>query len=228
MFPAIDSIQANIEHRKMGKAVVYSYFNFIQNANYSEALKLVDGGESGLATASLMDDLMKQLGSTEIVGCDVLDVSDSNEQSIVNTAISYMVDGQFKTKNQSLIVKNTPRGWKISLNGLVKKFKLNPVLVTIGNVLSITPEEIEYCEEGINLTMKIKNNTYKKVSMIGNLTLETVNGGYNKDVDTVVKPLVQYDHNLLFSNAGGDPKKLIVNLNGQGFKKCEIPVEVVE
>jgi hypothetical protein len=125
-------------------------------------------------------------------------------------------------------VKNTPQGWKISLSGLVKKFKLNPVLVTIGNVLSITPEEIEYCEDGINLTMKIKNNKYKKVSMIGYLTLETVSGGYNKNVDTVVKPLVQYNHNLLFSNAGGDPKKLIVNLSGKGFKKCEIPVEVMQ
>jgi hypothetical protein len=226
-FPAIDSIQANIEHKMIGKSIVYNFYSLLEGSNYADALKLIDSQGSGFDVDSLTSGLKAQIGTTDIVGCDILDVIGKEDQSVVNTVISYIQNGQVQTKNQSVLVKNTPSGWKISLDGLVKRFKVKPLLVTIGKVISFTPQEIEYCKEGINLKIKIRNNIYKKVGINGLLTLKTTTGEFSKQIKTVVKSQVQYDHNMLFDNASGEPEKLIISLNGKGFEKSEIPLKII-
>ena len=226
-FPAIDSIQANIEHGMVGKSIVYNFYSLLENANYADALKLIDSQGSGLDVDSLASGLKEQIGTTDILGCDILDVVGKGDQSVVNTVISYMQNGQVQTKNQSVLVKNTPSGWKISLDGLIKRFKIKPLLVTIGEVISFTPQEIEYCEEGINLKIKIKNNIYEKIGLNGVITLKTTTGEFSEKIKTIIKSQVQYDHNLLFDNASGEPRKLIISLNGKGFEKSEIPLEII-
>lgn len=226
IFPAVDSFQANITNKKIGKSIVYNYFNLLETANYAEALNLLDVENSDFDIDSLTETLEKELGTTNIVDCNILSVFDNKDYSIVKTIVSYINQGKINTKNQEMLVKNTPEGWKISLNGIIKQFKLDPVSAAFGEELKITLDEIEYCIEGINLKMHVKNNTYSKVKMNGKFILKTENGSYTENINTFVKSKVKYNHNLLFNTASGEPTSLKIDLQGRDYTACTLPVSI--
>lgn len=227
VFPTIDSAEANISHKKIGKSIVCSYFNLLQNTKYSEALSLLDTSNTDYNVDSLVNSLRDEFGSTDIIGYNVMDVIDSSDSSIVNTVVSYIdKSGKVLKKNQSFLVKNTPEGWKISLNGLIKKFKLQPTAATIADSFIISLKEIEYCYEGINLKINIRNETYKKFNINGTMCM-VMNSGYSftEPINSVLKSKVNYDHNILFSNSNGEPYEVILNLDGSTYT---LPVKIIK
>ena len=229
VFPTIDSIEANLTHKKIGKSIVSSYFNLLQNTKYSEALKLLDTNSSPYSIDSMINNLKTEFGSTDIVGCNVLDVIEDKDSSIVNTIVSYVDNtGNVLKKDQSFMVKNTPQGWKISLNGLVKKFKLQPTAATYSDSFIISLEEIEYCVEGINLKVNIKNESYKKFNINGKINLNMRTGySFSEPIQSVLKPKVSYEHNILFSGSNGDPYEVVINLDDKKYQTCTLPVKII-
>ena len=226
IFPTIDSLDANITHKKIGQSVVYNYFNLLENTNYAEALKLLDIDDGNLSIESLLNEVKQQFGTTSIVDCSVLNVTENIDYSIVNTVISFLNDGKMQTKNQDILVKNTPKGWKISLNGVIKKFKVDPVSATFNKNLTLTLDEIEYCVEGINFKIKVQNNSYNSINMKGKLTLKTTTGSYPSDIEKMVNPKVNYGHNVLFDNAAGEPIEMIIKLEGKDISERTLPIAV--
>lgn len=227
IFPTLNSFEANISHKKIGTSIVYNYFNLLQNSNYDDALKLLDVGDSDYNVNSLMGMLEQQLGTTDIVDCDVINVQDNSDYSIVNTIVSYMNQGIVKSQNQSILVKNTPKGWKISLNGIIKKFNIDPVSATFNDSFTLTLKDIEYCVEGINLNLVVHNNKYKEVQMKGNISLKTTEGTYQAEVDSKLKPKVNYNHNLLFKGATGEPIEVNLEFEGNGYNNAVLPVKIL-
>ncbi|MGE5473847.1 MAG: hypothetical protein ACM3UU_06465 [Ignavibacteriales bacterium] len=227
VFPTLDSAEANLTHKKIGKSIVSSYFNLLQNTKYSDALKLIDTSSSEYSVNSLVNDLKSEFGSTDIIGYDVMDVIDNNDSSVVNTIVSYIdSSGRVLKKDQSFLVKNTPDGWKISLNGLIKKFSLQPAAATISNSYIISLKEIEYCIEGINLKVNIQNQTYKKFNINGTICMN-MNTGYSfsEPINSLLKPKVNYDHNILFNNSSGQPNEVILKLDGNNYT---LPVTIIK
>ena len=223
-FPTVNSIEASITNKKVGKSLVYNYFNLLKNSQFTEALKLLDVTDSDFNINSLMSSLDNQIGSTNIVDCNILNVTDKQDYSIVDTLVSYNNNGKIQTTNQSLLVKDTPKGWKISLNDIIKSFKLDPISATFDNSFSVELDEIEYCVEGINLKLIVENNTYQSIDMKGNMTLSTGNGNYSVEINTLLKGKVKYEHNVLFIDATGDPMKLLINFPGKGNHNCVLPL----
>lgn len=228
VFPGINSYQAGIKNVKVGKSIVYNYFNLLENSNYEQAMKLLDVDSSAFNSESLAETINQQFGTNSIVGCDISEVIDKSDYSIVNTAITYVNDGIKKTRNQSMLVKNTPEGWRISLNGIIKRFNLDPVSASFDNKFSLRLEEIEYCVEGINLKFKVNNNTYEKIGMNGDLMLSTETGKYKANINSTLMPKVNYDHNVLFEKAEGEPETLIINMNGRDNDNKELPVKIIK
>lgn len=226
IFPTIDSLNASITHKKIGQSVVYSYFNLLENTNYAEALKLLDIDGGSLSTDSLLNELQQQFGTTNIVDCSVLNVTENTDYSIVNTVISFLNDGKMQTKNQDILVKNTPKGWKISLNGVIKKFKVDPVSATFNKNLILTLDEIEYCVEGINFKIKVQNDSYSNINMKGKLTLKTTKGSFPANIESLVKPKVNYGHNTLFDSAAGEPIEIMIELEGKDNDERTLPVTI--
>jgi len=214
IFPTIDSIQANLSHQKIGKSIVSSYFNLLENTKYSDALKLIDTSDSQYSINSLINNLESELGSTNIVGYNVLDVVENQDSSIVNTIVSYVdKTGTVQKKSQSFSVKDTPKGWKITIDGLVKNFKLEPSVATFGSGFKITLQEIEYCTEGINLKLNIKNQTYKKFNIDGVIDMNMSNGSrFSQPINTVLKSKVSYEHNILFKGSSGEPNQAVIKI----------------
>jgi len=229
VFPTIDSLQADITHKKIGKSIVSSYFNLLENTKYSEALKLIDTSNSQYSVDSLINNLKSELGSTNIVGYDVMDVIESKDSSIVNTIVSYTDStGKVLKKDQSFLVKDTPQGWKISLNGLVKKFKLQPTAAIIANSFIISLEEIEYCVEGINLKVNIKNQTYKKFNINGTISMNMRTGyNFSEPIQSVLKPKINYDHNILFNGSNGEPYEVVIKLDDNNHQTYTLPVRII-
>ena len=226
IFPTVNSIDAGITNKKVGKSLVYNYFNLIKNANYGEAIKLLDIGNSDFNVNSLMSSLNQQIGSKNIVDCNILNVTDGKDYSIVDALVSFNNNGKTQTTNQSLLVKDTPKGWKISLNGIVKSFKLDPLTATFDNTFSIKLDEIEYCVEGINLKLKVENETYQNASMKGNMILSTESGDYSANINTLLKGKVNYEHNIFFTNAIGQPTKLLINFIGKSNENRVLPLVI--
>ena len=226
VFPTIDSYGANITHKKVGTSIVYNFINLLQNSKYEEALKLLDVNEPNYSVNALMNSLQQELGTTNIVDCNVLNVQDNKDYTIINTVVSYVNKGKLENQNQPFLIKSTPQGWKISLSGVIKKFNIDPVTATFGEDFSMTLEDIEYCIEGINLKVKVKNNKYSDILMKGNIKLSTSSGTYPLSVDTMLKSKVKYDHNFLFTGASGEPTELVIDLVGKGFSRCILPLKI--
>jgi len=229
VFPTIDSIQANLSHQKIGKSIVSSYFNLLENTKYSDALKLLDTSNSQYSIESLISNLESELGSTNIVGYNVLDVIENQDSSTVNTMVSYVdKTGKVLKKDQSFLVKNTPQGWKITPNGLVKKFKLEPNIANFGNGFKISLQEIEYCTEGINLKLKIKNETYKKFNINGVIDMNMTTGyHFSQPINTVLKSRVSYEHNILFNGSNGEPNQVVIKILSPENQTRTLPVKIL-
>ncbi len=228
VFPTINSFEAGMTNKKVGKSIVYNYFSLLENSRYTEALKLMDVGSIVASPDVLADMIKREFGTTNIVGCDILDVKDTSEYSIVHALVSYVDKGVTQSRKQSMLLKNTPDGWRISLDGMMKKFNLEPFSMFVGSNgdIELKPEEIEYCAEGINLRINISNISYKQIPMKGDITLITQTGGFSASLNTSVKPKVSYDHNILFTGADGVPKKILLNLQGKGYSQQELPVQI--
>ncbi|MGE5329104.1 MAG: hypothetical protein ACM3KR_06340 [Deltaproteobacteria bacterium] len=229
VFPTINSLEANLTHKKIGKSIVSSYFNLLENTKYSEALKLIDTNNSKYSVNSLIDSLKTDLGSTDIVGCNIMDVIEDQDSAIVNTVVSCMDNtGKVFKQDKSFLVKNTPEGWKISLNGLIKKFKLQPVSATFSNGFIISLDEIEYCVEGINLKINIKNKTYNEFNINGTISMNMSTGyKFSEPIKSILKSKVNYNHNILFNGSNGEPYEVVIKLEGSNYKPQTLPVKIV-
>lgn len=228
IFPSINSIEANIKHRKIGKSIVYNFFDLLENSDYESALNLLDINNANANVDYLINMLKSEFGTTKILDCDILNIFDKDDYSVVETMISYENEGKVFTKNKSLLLRNTPEGWKITLTGLIKSFKIEPFSATFDNAFTLTLDEIEYCVEGVNLKLKVENHTYKKKNMRGKMELKTVIGTYPIDVNTVLKPKVKYEHNFLFYDAEGEPIELVISFEGRDNLVRNIPIKIKE
>jgi hypothetical protein len=233
IFPTIDSIRADIEYKKMSKSVVYDFMGLIKETNYKGALNLTDFKQSNPKTEALTQMIHSQIGSNNIVNTKIVDVLSNkkvsswiNDQNftVVKTLITFKIGETVQSKVQSFLVKSTPKGLKISLDGLIKSYNLIPNTVTIDKKYCMTLNQLDYCVDGINLRIRISNQTYEKLPMKGKLTLETTEDKYITNIDLQLSPKVNYQHNILFSQAVGEPEKLIIEMGGS--KPMEIPIEV--
>lgn len=229
IFPSINSMEANLTHKKIGKSIVCSFFNLLENTKYSEAVKLLDVSNSQYSVDSLIDNLKNQFGSTDIVGCNVMNVIENQDSSVVNAIVSYIDStGQVLKKDQSFLVKNTPQGWKISLNGLIKKFKLQPTSAVFFNSFRVTLEEMEYCVEGINLKIRIENNTYKNFNIKGIVDMNMTTGlSFSQPIESILKSKVCYNHNILFNSSSGEPSEIVLKLEGDRYGDRKLPVKII-
>ena len=228
--PTIASIEADITYKKMSKSVVFNFFDLIKNANYKEAIGLTDNTDLSLNilpadTLDLKKILGQEFSENEIVGAKIIDVLKNTEgSSIVKALISYKDGNVIKSKLQSILVNNTLNGLKISLNGLIKSYNIEPNFVTVGNKYSLELKNVDYVVDGINLKIKVSNNTYEKTPMKGFLILVTSVGNFKSIVNTDINPKVVYNHNFLFSQATGEPQELFINF--EGSTQIKIPIKI--
>lgn len=229
IFPTINSFEANMTHKKIGKSIVANYFNLLENAQYDDALKLLDATDTNNSMDSLLNSIQNEFGGNKIVDYNIVDVIDNEDYSIVNTLVSVSNNGQIIQKDKSFLVKDTPKGWKISLSGLIKKFRLEPAKLSFNGKYTITAQDIEYCVEGINLALKVENCTYRKIDVKGNMKLCIADGPYcPADFITTLKSRVIYKHNVLFEGLTGEPTELIVTTNADPYNTYRMPINIIE